>query len=83
MLDAWKVNVDMPLCFIFDYISPARQFKRGEVFDEEGPFAEYDPNPAHDPNVTETDKDGTTLPYRPIDYMCVCFIGSPYDRRLT
>ena len=60
------------MCFIFDVVNPAKQFKRGTQHDDsdDDPFPEYDPNPEEDPNVTESD-----LPngmhrqlYKPVPY---------------
>ena len=69
LYDAWKINPRHKMCIIFDAVNPCRQFKRGEVYDEdlEDPFAEYEPNADDDPNVTDTDV-GDTQPYAPITY---------------
>jgi hypothetical protein len=58
---AWAINKALPMCFIFDTISPARQFKRGTPFDEQGQFPEYSEGELN--NVTETD--GDPIPWMP------------------
>ena len=71
--NAWKINNFNSMGFIFDVINPARQFKRGMEYDEQSdsPYADYDPDPKNDPNVTETDEDATTQPYNPKIYRYV------------
>ena len=32
--NAWSVNGMLPMCFTFDYISPARRFKRGMLYSD-------------------------------------------------
>ena len=68
-------NTSHPMCFIFDAVNPARQFKRGEVYDsdEDTPFPDYNPDPENDGEVTETDiNDEPGLqPYNPIVPRCV------------
>jgi len=55
------------MCFIFDTISPARQFKRGMPFDEDGEFPEYAEEESG--NVTETDDNLGLMPYMPETYL--------------
>lgn len=50
---AWVVNPKLEMCFAFDYISPARQFKRGVPYDESMNFPEPGDTPPDD--LTETD----------------------------
>jgi len=66
---AWQVNPKHKMCILFDAVNPCRQFKRGQVYDEdlEDPFAEYNPNADEDPDVTDTDE-GDAQPYAPIEY---------------
>lgn len=73
MEHAWEVNNLNQMCFIFDYISPCRRFKRGLLYNHalEEPFAEYEQNRWEDPNVTETDEAPGLQPYYPEDYSCV------------
>jgi len=52
---AWKINNSLPMCFIFDAVSPARRFKRGMAYDPEMDFPEYDEE-KESGNVTETDE---------------------------
>ena len=69
--NAWAINQKNKMSLIFDIINPVRQFKRGAVYDDnkEDPYAEYNPDPDEDPNVTETDEDGKTQPYNPIHHV--------------
>jgi hypothetical protein len=65
--NAWTINKALPMCFIFDFISPARQFKWGTPFDEQGEFPEYNDKDLGD--VTETDGDPIAwMPYAPREY---------------
>ena len=64
---AWAINKRLPICFIFDAVSPARRFKRGTLFDEDADFPEYDEGESG--NVTETDIPPPGLmPYNIADY---------------
>ena len=64
---AWAINKHLPICFIFDTVSPARRFKRGTLFDEDADFPEYDEGESG--NVTETDIPPPGLmPYNIADY---------------
>ena len=67
LTSAWAINPSMKLRFLFDYVSPARQFKRGTVFDQSLPFPRYD---GQDPgDVTETDGEPDQwIPYMPQHY---------------
>ena len=58
---AWRVNRRLPMCFIFDSISPARRFKRGMLHSEEADFPIYSDSEAG--NVTETDATPALMPY--------------------
>lgn len=51
--NAWQINKNLPICFIFDSISPARRFKRGMPHNENIDFPVY--NDKESGNVTETD----------------------------
>lgn len=68
--DAWKVNGTHKMETIFDSVNPVRQFRRGEIYDEtaEDAFAEYEPSPESDPNLTESDEDCNLKPYNPITF---------------
>ena len=68
LLNAWTINSLVNMCFVFDAISPARQFKRGILFDEDGTFPDYNND---DPGeVTETDVDPPGLmPFAPKEYL--------------
>jgi hypothetical protein len=50
---------------IFDAVNPARQFKRGTVFDPSAnhPYPKYNPNSRDDPDVTEYDPEPILQPY--------------------
>lgn len=65
--NSWAINTTVNMCFIFDAVSPARQFKRGEPFDESGTFPDYDDGSPGD--VTETDMAAAPglMPYMPRD----------------
>lgn len=68
---AWRVNINHPICFVFDAVSPARQFQRGVLFNEDAAFPELcDASPG---DVTETDGPGPAalMPYMPEEYKCV------------
>ena len=57
------------MCYIFDAVSPARQFKRGLPFAESATFPDYaDGSPG---DITETDMkdDPGLMPYMPRDNM--------------
>jgi hypothetical protein len=68
LLNAWTINKSVNMCFVFDAVSPARQFKRGVLFDEDGTFPDYnDEDPGE---VTETDVDPPGLmPFEPREYL--------------
>jgi hypothetical protein len=63
LVDAWKVHPRHQMCYIFEAITPGRQWKRGTVYTEEDPFAEYGPAPW--PDLTETNDLNTLKPYFP------------------
>lgn len=64
---AWKVNPANSLCFIFDVVSPARQFKRGLLYDENKQFPDL--LSASPGDITERDgSDGDLMPYEPDPY---------------
>jgi len=65
--NAWRVNKALPMCFIFDSVSPAHRFKRGIPFNEDGEFPEYTKEDSS--NVTETDDDPPLMPYAPARYL--------------
>ena len=65
--NAWAINKNAHLAYLFDVVSPVRQFKRGMPFTEEGEFPEYSEGTAGD--VTETDDDPPGwMPYMPREY---------------
>ena len=51
----WKVNRKLQMCYIFDSVSPARQWKRNSVYTEDDPWAMYGRGPPW-PDVTESDE---------------------------
>lgn len=66
--NAWAINKSVNMCFVFDAASPARQFKRGVLFDEDGTFPDY--NDEAPGEVTENDVDSPGLmPFMPRDYL--------------
>jgi len=71
LANAWRVNRHNQMCFIFDVINPARQFKRGMKYKEDQDFADYGPDPWYD--LTEDDcKVGSGwTPYKPLSHRCV------------
>ena len=73
--NAWVVNKSRPMCLIFDCVNPARQFKRGVLYDldETTPFPNYDPDPERDGNVMEGDEGPHPglQPYNPAIPECV------------
>jgi len=61
----WKVNRKLQMCYIFDSISPGRQWKRNSVYTEADPWATYGGGPPW-PDVTESDeRDVPQQPYFP------------------
>jgi len=73
---AYRVNKNLPMCFIFDYISPGRLFKRGTMFREKAKsFPQWTPEELAE--ATETDDvDGKTgiaklMPFDPKPYTYV------------
>ena len=66
----WQVYSNHQMCYIFDSVTPARQWERGSIYSEDDPWAEYGPYPWSD--VTETEApDKPQRPYYPIDHTCV------------
>lgn len=61
--EAWKIHRKNPMCFIFDFVYPARQFERGTKYTENGPTPTYGPPPYDD--LTEVDEDGDLAEYAP------------------
>lgn len=70
LTNAWSVNGKHKMETIFDSVNPVRQFKRDEKYDEEvdgeDAFADYDPSPESDSDVTDSDEDCDLKPYLPI-----------------
>lgn len=60
---AWKVHPKHQMCYIFDFVTPGRQWKRGTKYTEQDPFADYGLPPW--PDLTETDDLNVLKPYRP------------------
>lgn len=64
---AWKVDTGHQMCYIFDSISPARQFKRGTPFDRNKEFPGFGPYPWDD--LTDTDgEDPGWMPFAPVKH---------------
>lgn len=64
---AWRVDQKNQMCWIFDSVSPARQWKRGCLKTAEEEFVEYGPSPW--PELTETDDDNILQAYFPREVM--------------
>lgn len=73
--NAWRINRALPMCFIFDSVSPARQFKRGMLFSDVDFTHQYPRYPKKDSSdvddITETDGDPPWMPYWPRAYTYV------------
>ena len=69
LTSAWQITRDLPMCFVFDSVSPARKFKRDMLFDEEADFPQFDDGQSGD--VTETDVPPGLMPYAPDEYRLV------------
>ena len=66
--EAWRVHRTHQMCYIFDFVTPARQWKRNTVYSEDDPWAKYGRGPPW-ADVTETDeKEHSQQPYFPVDY---------------
>jgi hypothetical protein len=65
---AWKINRCLPMWFVFDTVTPARQFKRGTYYLEEKSFADYGPEPWDDLTESDTGSPGW-VPYKPRVYV--------------
>ena len=65
--NSWAINNAVDMCFIFNAVSPSRQFKQGVEFNERGKFPEYDDRAQGD--VTEMDMVGPPglMPFMPRD----------------
>lgn len=59
----WKIHSLHQMCYIFDAVTPGRQWKRGTVYTEAEPWATYGDDPWAD--LTETDPDDKYQPYYP------------------
>ena len=66
---AYRINRRLPMCFIFDHISPACQFKRGTTYGPNTPFAQWTKEELAE--ATETDEpdeetgDAKLVPFDP------------------
>ena len=56
------------MCFIFDIINPACQFKIGSKYTEVDPWAKYGPGP-YAGIITNTNNDNILQPFYPIEYL--------------
>ena len=64
----WVVYSNHQMCFIFDAVTPGRQWKRGTVYSDEDPWAKYGKAPW--PDLTETDEaPEPQQPYYPMEHM--------------
>ena len=78
---AWRVNRNLPMCFLFDSISPARRFKRGMLFSDEADFPIYSHSEAGD--VTETDAIPALMQYLHDDKYKYVYAAPTHHMRLT
>lgn len=62
----WKLHNKHQMCYIFDFVIPAMQWKRNTLYSEEEPWAEYGPPPWDD--LTETERNPSQQMYYPIDH---------------
>ncbi len=72
--NAWRINKALPMCFIFDAVSPACQFKRGMPFTDDDAYPRYPTKEDSDgaDDITETDGDPPGwMPYKPRVYTYV------------
>ena len=60
---AWAINKKQPMCFIFDSVSPAREFLRGMEYDEGADFPE--PDDKDGSQITDTDDVPMLMPIMP------------------
>lgn len=70
---AWSTHPKHEMCFIFDSVSPARQFQRGTPYSDDIDFPE--PGRTTPDDLTETDdpESGGWMPYMSRSYTCVPF----------
>jgi len=72
---AWKVYPKQKMCFIFDPVSTAHQFKQGMLYDEDSDF----PRDTLDGDITETDGPGAGwMPVAPTLVRCVWKHSTPW-----
>jgi hypothetical protein len=64
---AWKIFPSEEMCFLFDAVTPARQFKCGTLYHDDVDFTDFGPEPWDD--LTETDiASPGWMPYKPAVY---------------
>lgn len=63
LVNGWKIYPQHQMCYIFDAVTPGRQWKRGTKYTDASPWAEYGPAPW--PDLTESDDEGILKPYYP------------------
>jgi hypothetical protein len=63
LLKAWKIHNENSMCFIFDFVYPARQFERGTKRTDDGPTPTHGPPPYDE--LTEGDEDNDLVQYAP------------------
>lgn len=59
----YKIHNKHQMCYIFDYITPARQWKHGTDYTEQHPWAEYGPAPWS--GLVESEDEYELQPYYP------------------
>lgn len=57
----WQFHHQHQMCYIFDFVTPGMQWKRGTVYTDEDPWVDYGPSPW--PDLTESDE--AELPQKP------------------
>jgi hypothetical protein len=75
LINGYRIHRRGQLCYLFDYITPGRQWKRGTKYSDKTPWAEYGEPPW--PDLTETDEQGVLQPYYPREFTCVISISIP------
>ena len=65
LLKGYKVNNDLEMCYIFDFVPPARQWKAGTKYTEDAPDVEYGPSPWPDLREVEHENGHRLRSYYP------------------
>ena len=76
LCNSWKVHQKNPMCFLFDYTYPARQFKCNKLFSEMANFPQYGKPPFND--LTEW-RGGSLCTVRPNDIQVGILLHQLFD----